>query len=343
MKGCNERCAFCIVPHTRGPERYRPAAEIVDEVRRLVAAGTREVTLLGQTVNSYRDPRAIARPGAGRGRTALDAHAPDHGARGRKRISRATSRACGGRPGAGSASLHEPAPASLTRSLILAHRDLPVLARHVHLPVQSGSDRLLRRMIRRYSSAEYRERVAALRAEVPDVTLSTDVIVGFPGETREDFTATLELVQEMRFSGLFGFKYSPVRTRRRSSSKASRARKRRARGSRSCSPYRKRRARRTSPRVWASVSTCSWRARARARATPGAASATRSSTSNVRSIRRAKSCRCRSRARSRTRSAAELETAWLDSEAAAARRRQPRGDGSERSDARDRRALPVVA
>jgi tRNA-2-methylthio-N6-dimethylallyladenosine synthase len=93
--------------------------------------------------------------------------------------------------------------------LIRAHRDLPVLARHVHLPVQSGSDRMLKRMIRRYSVDEYRERVALLRREVPGVTLSTDVIVGFPGETREDFAATLRLVDEVGFTGLFGFKYSP--------------------------------------------------------------------------------------------------------------------------------------
>jgi tRNA-2-methylthio-N6-dimethylallyladenosine synthase len=102
-----------------------------------------------------------------------------------------------------------PHPRHLTRSLILAHRDLPAMARHVHLPVQSGSDRLLKRMIRRYSRAEYLERVGALRDEVPGVTLSTDVIVGFPGETREDFEETLSLVREVGFSGLFGFKYSP--------------------------------------------------------------------------------------------------------------------------------------
>ena len=102
-----------------------------------------------------------------------------------------------------------PHPRHLTHSLVIAHKELEVLARHVHLPVQSGSDRVLKRMIRRYSIAEYKERVTALRNEVPGVTLSTDVIVGFPGETRDDFRETLALVEELGFSGLFGFKYSP--------------------------------------------------------------------------------------------------------------------------------------
>jgi len=102
-----------------------------------------------------------------------------------------------------------PHPRHLTRSLVLAHRELGVLARHVHMPVQSGSDRVLRRMLRRYTVAEYRERVGALRAAVPGLTLSSDVIVGFPGETRQDFEQTLGLVEELGFVGVFGFKYSP--------------------------------------------------------------------------------------------------------------------------------------
>lgn len=208
MKGCNERCSFCIVPHTRGPERYRSARDIVAEVERFVANGTREITLIGQTVNSYRDPeRSLpAAPGAGE-----RPWAHTHPTTAREDESEfpallhAIARAV---PGLARLRYTSPHPRHLTRSLILAHRELSVLARHVHLPVQSGSDRVLKRMLRRYSVAEYRERVGALRAEVPDVTLSTDVIVGFPGEAEEDLKQTLALVEELGFSGLFGFKYS---------------------------------------------------------------------------------------------------------------------------------------
>jgi tRNA-2-methylthio-N6-dimethylallyladenosine synthase len=209
MKGCNERCAFCIVPHTRGPERYRPAREIVAEVRRLVEAGAREVTLLGQTVNSYRDPEQSLAPAPGAGERPWTHTHPTTAREDESEFPALLRAIVAEVPALARLRYTSPHPRHLTRSLILAHRDVPALARHVHLPVQSGSDRLLRRMIRRYSSAEYRERVAALRAEVPDVTLSTDVIVGFPGETREDFEATLALVREIGFSGLFGFKYSP--------------------------------------------------------------------------------------------------------------------------------------
>jgi tRNA-2-methylthio-N6-dimethylallyladenosine synthase len=208
MKGCNERCSFCIVPHTRGPERYRPAREIVEEIARFVANGTREVTLLGQTVNSYRDPdRSLpAAPGAG---ARPWTHTHPTTAREDESEFPALLHAIAARvPGLFRLRYTSPHPRHLTHSLILAHRELPLLARHVHLPVQSGSDRVLKRMLRRYSVAEYKERVAALRAEVPDVTLSTDVIVGFPGETEEDFEGTLALVEELGFSGLFGFKYS---------------------------------------------------------------------------------------------------------------------------------------
>jgi tRNA-2-methylthio-N6-dimethylallyladenosine synthase len=208
MKGCNERCTYCIVPHTRGPERYRPAREIIDEVRRLVAAGAREITLLGQTVNSYTDPLAElpAAPGAG--------EAPwlhTRGLRAREDESEfaALLRAISAQvPELLRLRYTSPHPRHLTVSLIRAHQDLPVLARHVHLPVQAGSDRVLRRMLRRYSAAEYEERVAALREAVPGVTLATDMIVGFPGETEEDFVQTLQLVERVGFSLIYGFKYS---------------------------------------------------------------------------------------------------------------------------------------
>ena len=195
MKGCNERCSFCIVPYTRGPERYRPSTEIEAEISRLVEAGVREVTLLGQTVNSYRDPLRRLPP------------APDDPDESEfPALLRAIAESV---PGLCRLRYTSPHPRHLTKSLIRAHVELPVLARHVHMPVQSGSDRMLKRMIRRYSVAEYVERTSALRAAVPGLTLSTDVIVGFPGETREDFAATLALAEQVGFTGCFGFKYSP--------------------------------------------------------------------------------------------------------------------------------------
>lgn len=208
MKGCNERCTYCIVPHTRGPERYRPAREIIDEVRRLVAAGAREITLLGQTVNSYRDPAGGLAPAPGAGEAPWQ-HTRGLRAREDESEFAALLRAIAQQvPALLRLRYTSPHPRHLTVSLIRAHRDLPVLARHVHLPVQAGSDRVLRRMLRRYSAAEYEERVAALRDAVPGVTLATDMIVGFPGETEEDFEATLALVRRVGFSLIYGFKYS---------------------------------------------------------------------------------------------------------------------------------------
>lgn len=199
MKGCDERCSFCIVPYTRGPERYRPSAEIVAEIAALCDRGVREITLLGQTVNSYRDPSgALPRaPGA-------DPNDPDESE------FAALLRAIGERvPSLLRLRYTSPHPRHLTPSLILAHAEVGVLAKHVHLPVQSGSDRMLKRMIRRYTRADYLARVARLREAVPGVTLSTDLIVGFPGETEADVEATLSLVEEVGFLGVFGFKYSP--------------------------------------------------------------------------------------------------------------------------------------
>jgi tRNA-2-methylthio-N6-dimethylallyladenosine synthase len=190
MKGCDERCSFCIVPTTRGPERYRPLRDIVAEIARLVRAGVREITLLGQTVNSYRDPESNEPASA-------ESEFPQ--------LLRQIAESV---PELVRLRYTSPHPRHLTPALIEAHRELPVLARHVHMPVQSGSDRVLKRMIRRYTSSEYIERVSALRERVPGVTLSTDVIVGFPGETEADFQATLALVDRVGFAGLFGFKYS---------------------------------------------------------------------------------------------------------------------------------------
>jgi tRNA-2-methylthio-N6-dimethylallyladenosine synthase len=193
MKGCDERCSFCIVPYTRGPERYRPAAEIAREVSGWVRAGSREVVLLGQTVDSFRDP-ALPLP---------ESDDPD------ETQFPALLRLLADLPGLARLRYTSPHPRHATASLARAHAELPVLARHVHLPVQSGSDRLLRRMIRRYTRGEYVERALRLLSARPGLTLSTDIIVGFPGETEEDFAATLSLVREVGFTSLFGFKFSP--------------------------------------------------------------------------------------------------------------------------------------
>ena len=198
MKGCDERCSFCIVPHTRGPERYRPSSDVVSEIQRLVAAGVREVTLLGQTVNSYRDPEhALER--------APMADPSDPGESEFAALLRFIAETV---PGLRRLRYTSPHPRHVTRSLVAAHRDLDVLARHVHLPVQSGSDRMLRRMIRRYTKDEYVVRAEELRSARHGMTLSTDIIVGFAGETDSDFEETLALVRTVRFSGLFGFQYS---------------------------------------------------------------------------------------------------------------------------------------
>ena len=198
MKGCDERCSFCIVPHTRGPERYRPSSEVVEEIRTLALAGVREVSLLGQTVNSYRDPEHALAPAP-----CASSSDPDESefAALLRRIAEAV-------PELSRLRYTSPHPRHVTPSLVAAHRDLDVLARHVHLPVQSGSNRVLKRMIRRYTKEEYVERAERLRSARPGLTLSTDIIVGFCGETDEDFQETLDLVRAVGFAGLFGFKYS---------------------------------------------------------------------------------------------------------------------------------------
>ncbi|HEX9295823.1 MAG TPA: tRNA (N6-isopentenyl adenosine(37)-C2)-methylthiotransferase MiaB [Polyangiaceae bacterium] len=198
MKGCDERCSFCIVPHTRGPERYRASGEVVDEIRRLVDSGVREVTLLGQTVNSYRDPQ----------RTLEAAPLSDVNDADESEFPALLRRIAQAVPGLSRLRYTSPHPRHVTPSLVAAHRELDVLARHVHLPVQSGSNRVLKRMIRRYTKEEYVERAERLMSARPGLTLSTDIIVGFPGETDDDFQQTLELVKSVAFSGLFGFKYS---------------------------------------------------------------------------------------------------------------------------------------
>lgn len=193
MKGCDERCSFCIVPYTRGPERYRSAAEIVEEIQRLVTAGTREIVLLGQTVNSFQDPTV----------------APDPEDMDRSQFAELLRRIALEVPSLTRLRYTSPHPRHVTDALVSAHAELAMLAAHVHLPMQSGNDRVLKRMIRRYTRAEYVVRANKLKNARPGLMLSTDVIVGFPGETAEEFKDTLSLIDEVGFAGVFGFKYSP--------------------------------------------------------------------------------------------------------------------------------------
>jgi tRNA-2-methylthio-N6-dimethylallyladenosine synthase len=187
--GCNCACSYCIVPSTRGREVSRPAAELVAEVRALAADGVREVTLLGQNVNSYgRDLHREQRT------TFADLLTMIDGIDGVERI-RYTS----------------PHPKDMREDVIRAHAELPSLCRHIHLPLQSGSSRVLKRMRRTYTRERYLDRVAMIREYVPDCALTTDIIVGFPGETEEDFAQTLEVAEQVGYDGAFTFIYSPRR------------------------------------------------------------------------------------------------------------------------------------
>ena len=186
MKGCDSRCAYCIVPKVRGTEVSRPAEDIVAEVRALADRGVQEVTLLGQTVNSYGNK---PQPGTVPFARLLARLAEETGI---QRI-RFTS----------------PHPKDVDRDLIAAYRDNPKLCRHMHLPIQAGSDQVLRRMRRAYSRRHYLNTVAQLRAACPDMAISTDIIVGFPGETDADFQETLAVIRDVGFDGLYAFKYSP--------------------------------------------------------------------------------------------------------------------------------------
>lgn len=185
QKGCDNKCTFCIVPQTRGAEVSRPAEEVVAEVQELVARGVREVTLIGQNVNSY----GLKIAGSPSFATLLRRV---HAVEGVEILRYTTSH-----------------PRDIGPDVIACYRDLPRLASHLHLPVQSGSDRVLRRMKRFYTRGHYLDLVAALRAARPDLVFSTDIITGFPGETDEDFAATLSLLEEVRFESSFSFKYSP--------------------------------------------------------------------------------------------------------------------------------------
>src|SRR3954462_7153902 len=186
--GCNMRCSYCIVPSTRGREVSRPFAELVAEAERLAADGVREVTLLGQNVNSYgRDLRPARRTFAEL-LAAIDAV-----------------------PGLDRVRYTSPHPKDMREDVIRAHADLPSLCEHIHLPLQSGSSRILKAMRRTYDRQRYMDRVALIREHVPDCSLTTDIIVGFPGETEDDFSRTLEVVDEVGYDSAFTFIYSPRR------------------------------------------------------------------------------------------------------------------------------------
>ncbi len=184
IEGCNKNCTFCIVPSTRGPERSRPLADVVREVRHLLDYGFVEIELLGQTVNHWREPGGAA--------DFADLLAAVAGLDGLQRLRFVTS-----------------FPRDFTPRMVEQVARHEVICPYLHLPVQSGSDRVLRRMGRGYTRAEYLELAGRLRAARPRLALSSDVIVGFPGETEEDFQQTIELVQEVRFACLYAFKYSP--------------------------------------------------------------------------------------------------------------------------------------
>ncbi|HEX7831543.1 MAG TPA: tRNA (N6-isopentenyl adenosine(37)-C2)-methylthiotransferase MiaB [Thermoanaerobaculia bacterium] len=184
IEGCNKNCTFCIVPTTRGREQSRSFDSILDEVRASVESGRVEIELLGQTVNAYRCPISGRDFGA-----LLSAVAEIPGV---VRLRFTTSH-----------------PAEVNDSMIFAMRDHENISRYLHLPVQSGSSRVLRRMKRLYTREKYLEIIARIREAIPDILFSTDIIVGFPGETEDDFQQTLSLIEEVDYGSLFAFKYSP--------------------------------------------------------------------------------------------------------------------------------------
>jgi tRNA-2-methylthio-N6-dimethylallyladenosine synthase len=184
MQGCDNYCAFCVVPYLRGREESRKAADIIEEVKALVDHGVKEITLLGQNVNSY--GKSFGN-GYGLSKLIKDIGIID----GIKRIRFTTSQ-----------------PRDLTDDIIHCFRDVDVLCEHLHLPVQSGSDRILEKMNRHYSRRDYLEKISKLREVCPRISITSDVIVGFPGEKEEDFIRTMDLMEDVRFDQLFSFKYS---------------------------------------------------------------------------------------------------------------------------------------
>ncbi len=187
MEGCSKYCTFCVVPYTRGKEVSRPLESVLMEIKQLAAQGVREVTLLGQNVNAYRGSMA---DGAAADLALLIHYVA--AIEGVERIRYTTSH-----------------PVEFSDALIAAYAEVPQLVNHLHLPVQSGSDRILRLMNRHYTVLEYKAKIRRVRALRPDISLSSDFIVGFPGETDDDFAATMRLIEEVGFDQSFSFIYSP--------------------------------------------------------------------------------------------------------------------------------------
>jgi tRNA-2-methylthio-N6-dimethylallyladenosine synthase len=187
QEGCDKFCTFCVVPYTRGAEWSRPVGAIVEEARLLAAQGVREITLLGQNVNAYNGENKQGEPSD----LAYLLHALAD-IEGLDRLRYTTSH-----------------PNDMSETLVRAHADNPKLMPYMHLPVQSGSDKILRAMNRKHNRQSYLEVVERLRAARPDIALSGDFIVGFPGETDQDFEATLDMVKQARYASAFSFKYSP--------------------------------------------------------------------------------------------------------------------------------------
>ena len=186
IKGCDKFCSFCVVPYTRGREKSREASEIYGEIRQLVDKGAKEIILLGQNVNAY-GKRGLQQPVAFHELLYGIAEIP-----GVERLRFTTSH-----------------PMDFTRELIQAYRDIDILMNHLHLPVQCGSNRILELMRRSHTVEWYMDLIAQLKSEVPDIALSTDIIVGFPGETRQDFEGTLQLMEQVGFGSSYMFAYSP--------------------------------------------------------------------------------------------------------------------------------------
>ena len=189
MQGCNNFCTYCVVPHTRGREVSRKFSDILEEAQVLVHAGIKEITLLGQNVNSYGRANSVTNDNSGYDFSDLVCEVSK--IEGLKRLRFTTSN-----------------PKDLTDKLMRCFRDIPIVCPQFHLPVQAGSNSVLKRMNRKYTIEKYLELVLALKTYCPDIALTTDVIVGFPGETDEDFENTMDLLETVRFHGSYSFKYS---------------------------------------------------------------------------------------------------------------------------------------
>ena len=184
IEGCDKFCAYCVVPYTRGKERSRTSTSVLAEARRIADLGYTEIQLLGQNVNSYRDPEGK--------RSFSELLAAVAEVPGMRRVRFTTSH-----------------PRDFTRDIVDAIDAVPALCDHVHLPVQSGSSRILKMMAREYTSDWYLERISWMRAARRPISITTDIIVGFPGETPDDFIQTMDLLARVQYDGIFGFKYSP--------------------------------------------------------------------------------------------------------------------------------------